>query len=268
LRIFAFILLISFWFAPYLILGMFIWPFQGELLGLAVGAVCLLLAIISSDKLMIFFTNPRRLGEKEQMMDFVKNLSFRLGLDKVGIYSTSRFPNNIYVLDNVFSRPKIIIGEGLIKMLSYEELQALVYYAMRRIKSREAIFRTLSNFLLTLMFLPVLLFEKDRGDGGFFATLRFFLLSPLFLTKIFLFKREKNLCEEDQRFLKGSDLRIPFASAIFKIGQLQPCSEGYISFNFFENLALADNQGEDLFQGFFEWGYDPNIRYQKLVKDN
>lgn len=268
LRIFAFILLIIFWFAPWVILGMFFWPLHGELYGLAVGAFLLLLAVLLSDNLMIFFTNPRRIGEKEKMMDFVKNLSFRMGIDKVGIYSTSRLPNNIYVMDNVFSRPRIIIGEGLINLLSYDELNSLIYYALFRVKSREAIFRTLVNFLLTVMFLPVLIFEKDDGRKSFLATLRFFLLSPLFFTKVFFFKRERNLQEEDQKFLQESGLRVPFASAIFKIGQLDTCERRDMASNFFENLVLADNQGEDLFQDFFEWGYDPNTRYQKLVKES
>jgi hypothetical protein len=118
------------------------------------------------------------------------------------------------------------------------------------------------------MFLPVLIFEKDDGRKSFLATLRFFLLSPLFFTKTFFFRRERNLQEEDQKFLEESGLRIPFASAIFKIGQLEPCERRDMTFNFFENLSLADNQGEDLFQDFFEWGYDPSTRYQKLVKEN
>jgi len=250
---------------------MFIWPFQGELIGAGIGALMLVITVLLSDKIGIFFTHPRGLGEKEKMMDFVKNLSFRLRLDKVGVYSTSRFPNNIYLLDNIFSRPKIIMGEELGKILSPEEIQALVYYALCRVKSKEAIFRTTSNFILTVMFLPILIFEKQSKGKGFFSTLRFFFLSPLYLARAILFRREKNLREEDEKFLQESGLRVPFASAIFKIGQLENFCDGKqipLSFYFFENLALADHQKEQFFQNFFDWGYGPDTRYKKLVKEN
>ncbi|RLA65078.1 MAG: hypothetical protein DRQ88_02525 [Epsilonproteobacteria bacterium] len=268
MRALVFISLILLWFVPFAVLGMFVWPLQGEVIGLGMGLICLFLVVLLSDKLMIFFTNPRRLGEKEKMMDYVKNLSFRLGLEDVGIYSSSRFSGNIYVLDNIFSRPKIIIGEGLLQMLSHGELQVLVYYALFRVKSGEAIFRSLANFLLIIIFLPILFFGKENSSKGLFSTLRFFFLSPFYLAKVFLFRREKNLREEDHKFLQESGLRAPFASAIFKIGQVESFNRDNLLSCFFQNLALADHQEEELFQNFFDFEYGPSARYKTLVKES
>jgi hypothetical protein len=262
-------ILILFWFLPFVLGGIFLFPLWGETFGLIAGLLLLMVLILLGDKFFLLPINPKGVRKRDEIANYADNLAFYLGINKARLYLSEKLPHNLYIVDNFFHSPQIIMGAHLEEILSRRELQVLIFYAMHRIKSKEACFRTVTNLLLMVLFFPFLLFRRLNRFGGFFETLSLFTLSPLLLVKNILYKREKTLHNEDRKYLKDYNRRVLFASAIFKINQMDYTDDlAKENFDFFENLSLVEQGDREFFENYFGLNFNPRLRYENLLKDS
>lgn len=234
----------------FLITGLIFFSDQGALIMAFLGFISVLFLALFSDKILLSFFNIKKLNIPEWANNFIKNITFRLGIKNYYVLTASG--KNIYTIDSFIGRPRIIIGEDLFETFSQEECEALIFASFLQIKNKDARFRTYSSFLINIFFLPFLKIP--------FQNLKISFVSFRYLLRSYFYKNYKEI----KLFDKGLGIyRVPFASALFKLN-MQNRGDSF----FLEDCAICENKKEEIIQYFFDVGYEFNTRYKDLLRND
>lgn len=234
----------------FLIIGLTFFSDLGTLIVAFSGIIITLLMVLFSDKILLSFFKIRKSNVPEWANSFIKSVSFKFGIKNFVVLTTEG--RNLYTIDSFVGVPRIIIGEYFFDFFSKEECEALIFASFLRIKNKESKFRTYSSILINLFFLP---FLKIPLQG-----LKISFLSFRYLIRSYFYKNEIELKSFDKSL---GIYRIPFASALFKLN-IENTGEGF----FIEDCDFSENKSGDIIQHFFDTGYDFNIRYKDLLRED
>lgn len=214
----------------------------GKILGLSVGCVFFLISALMGDKILLALIEAFPLDSKSELTSIIKNFSCHLKIDKISLFHSVKYGNNIYLFDSYWGPPSLIIGDEVMKGLSKSELKAILYEALITVRKGEGKLRNLINVALAPFYLPLLLIphKNESERRKFWRCLVNFYFFPIASLKSYLFKIKRNSWH--QRAHRQKDL----LSALFKIGQLNASGRGGLIGTIMNDLAITENETSEL----------------------
>ena len=245
------------------IVGLFFSLEYGHVIGIALGLALLLVTIFWGEKIILIFLRARYVGENEDLINQVRNFCLHLKVDEVKIYWSGLFVNNVYFTSSFFGTPAIIIGKNVYKSFQRNELNALIYASLLKIKKKEAAEMTMSSVSLFFWMLPIhLLYLKFKSPQvrKIMTTLYF----PLTYLRRAVYFKEKDVLHFDQEVVNFKGLSKDYSSAIFKLSMLPKVLDHELSSFLVEEMVLVDNQEQDSIKASLFQSTNINLRLKTL----
>jgi len=237
------------------------------ILGLLACFVVLVLGL--GDRILLFFLKAEPLKKGHFVNDILNRYSILFRQKEKKVYLVEDFCN-CYVLKALFSDTILVLDKRLLKNLSSEELEAVLFLTC--VKSRGS--RVTLNFsfqaLKSLSFLPLLFLKK--GSSLYKATnvLLTFILYPLKTMDALVFRRPTKIMEEDLEVSNKSYLGRSLASAIFKISQFnlsKKSKRADILERMIEGLAILEDSRYDALRSVSGPCLLPMSRFKALIDE-
>jgi len=193
---------------------------QGFIIGVLGLLACFVGLVLGlGDKALLFFLRAELLGEDHYVNDILDRYSFLFRQKEKKVYLIEGH-NNCYILKSFFSDLVLILDKKILDSLSREEIEAVLFLTC--IKSRGS--RVSLNFsfqaLKSLNYLPLLFLRKGSSLFKVINVILAFMLYPLKIVDILVFRRSSKILEDDLEVHNRSYLGGALSSAIFKISQL------------------------------------------------
>lgn len=246
-------------------LGFILLPGAGEFWGILIALLLSLFVFTLGDKIILGVSNAKTTIRDEFVISMVNNYSCRLGVGNIGIYSSIKFPNNIYFVETVFSRPSLMIGDNVTKYLTKEEVRALIFSSLLRIKKGDALYRTVTSLFLVPFLAPVFfsyMLKKIRIKIS--TSYIGFLTLPMKMINNKLLKNPREIMNFDKEVTSQLNESSNLASAIFKISAVNLAHEGVFSASIVESLSIADNKSIGIISNIEDLNLFNQERYQAL----
>jgi len=243
-------------------------PGPGEVYGIVIGSMILLTLVVIADKVILGAMHAKSMNVPHEVNEVVSNYACRFGVSKLNVYSTRRFPNNLYFANSLFGNPSIIIGENLYGKIKKDELEVLVVAALWSINSGEAGFRTLATLVLAIYRLPMILVPKKKlHSQSRLGTLINFFIFPLNLVRFWIFKRKSSQILSKHEIFKMGASREAYSSVIYKLSHFEEIKLGAFSSAIVQNLAIADNKSIAITSNLSLLGMMPEDRYSNIMSN-
>ncbi len=237
----AIAILFILYFCLWMMVGFVISPLYGIWYGLAFAFFLLLLFIFYGEKIILYVAQARYINDDDILVFRVRNLAYLNEIPEVKVYWSNTFSFNVYSCHSFKGTPTIIIGKALYHFLTKNELNSLIYSALLQIKKREALSRTLFNLLMMNLLIPLKLMSlisKKIQQQNFF---QIFLL-PTYYLKNSLYDNSAKLMATDREVVRLSGLKYDFASAIFKVSNLEARSGDELATFVMAHMSTVENK--------------------------
>lgn len=186
-------------------------------------------------------------------------------------YQTPLLPNNLFFLDSFIFGPSLIFGKNIEKNLSSKEMNILIFSSLLKIKEGKAKYRTMNSLLLAIWSSPAFLFSGTKNKVLFLIRgILYFIISPVLLLRMWLFKKKKNIINFDQKIILHTEDKRDFASAIYKISQKEFEAGGkyfYFGGSVMENLSIAYNQRKNFLEDLLKVKLLNEERYSRILSN-
>lgn len=227
------------------ILGLLFDLTMGPWVGLFISIVFLGFFSKWGEKLVLVFAKARYVTDDESLINQVKNFSCHLNINEVKIYWSNAFVNNVYYADSYFGKPALIIGKNIYNQFSRNELNALIYASLLKVKSGEAQNRTLVSLLFTMLYSPVYIARALLKSYRLRRNLEIFFY-PAFSLKTLMYENEKNVVGFDAEVAKMQGLKKDYMAALFKVAHLPSFNERTVGALVLAELSHSKNTTEDV----------------------
>jgi hypothetical protein len=235
------------WFA---LLGFFLDMRLGIVTGIGFSILLFMIFSFWGEKIILYFAEARYVTDDESLLNQVKNFSCHLGLRNVKIFTSVRFPNNIYYTRAYWGEPTLIIGKNIFNTLSKNELSCLIYSSLLRLKSLDACHRTMVSLILSVLLLPVYLFR--RMFSKLIKSYLIIFLYPGYFLKSFMYASSDVSILLDQEVISLPGLRKEYITSIFKISKLESDSNFTAGDYLLYQLSHIPNKSRDVLFDIFE----------------
>lgn len=108
-------------------IGFCILPFGGEIIGLLIALIYLIVVYFLGDKILLSLICAKVLPEENQYVSIVMNLTCRFGMSNVHVYTSKKYADGLYFIETLNHSSSIVIGYNLLKQLPEEELKNLIF---------------------------------------------------------------------------------------------------------------------------------------------
>ena len=237
------------------------------ILGLLACFVILVLGL--GDRILLFFLKAEPLKKGHFINDILDRYSLLFRQKKKRVYLVEGY-SNCYVLKSFFSDSLLVLDKRLLESLSSDELEAVLFLTC--VKSRGS--RVALNFsfqaLKSLSFLPLLFLKKGSNLYKAANVLLTFILYPLKIMDVLVFRRPAKIMEDDLESSNKSYLGRSLASAIFKISQLnlsEKSKRADILERMIEGLAILEDSRYDALRSVSGPCLLPMSRFKALIDE-
>lgn len=237
----AIAILFIFYFCLWILVGFVISPLYGIWYGLAFALILFAIIAFYGEKIILYVAQARYINDDDVLVFRVRNLAYLNEIPEVKVYWSNTFSFNVYCCHSFKGTPSLIIGKALYHYLSKNELNGLIYSSLQQIKNKEALNRTLFNLLMMNLLIPlklVSLISKRIQQKHFF---QIFLL-PTYYLKNALYDNAKKLMETDREVVRLSGLKYEYASAIFKVSNLEARGGDELSNFVMSHMSVVENK--------------------------
>jgi len=185
-------------------LSLFLLPFVmlAQLTGqwtvsMLIGVLFIIIMLVNCEKVVLLAFRARRLKRlDDNLSPIVTNLATRLGLGKVVIYSSGKFPKMFAAIDRPWlSSHAIVVGDSLLDKVSSQDKERLVLEALLRFKTGSAQILTFISVVFAILKLP--LWVSSRKKRHMLLAAPFGLFEKVFhVFKVPMFVLEEFVVEE------------------------------------------------------------------------
>jgi hypothetical protein len=243
-------------------IGLLLIPGTGELYGFGFSIFVLIIIMFCADKFILGIVHAKKTHVPHRFKEVAANYACRFGVNKINVYSSQLYVNNIYFTNSTFGTPSLIIGRNLFSSISDEELEVLIVAALWRIKAGDAGFRTIASLILSLYSLPLLLIKNKSGK---LASVINYFIFPLNLIKFIIFKTKSSEILSDHKIFKLGSSKEAFSSAIYKVSLMENKQIGAFSSSIVQYLAIADNKSNEMMNTLSFLGMRVEAKYSNLM---
>ena len=264
----SFIFISILWTFSLSFFGFLVFPSNGEHYGLAFGASTLIFLSLFSKQIILSLLSAKKFDDLSTS-DIVRNYCYQLGISPVQIYQTPIFNNNLFYLDSFLFGSCLIFGNNLKSDLNPREMKILIFSSLFKIKEGKVKYKTINSLLFAFFSCPAYLFSKTKSNILLLVRgVIYFIISPVLLLRMWLFKKKKNIINFDQRIILHTEDKKDFASAIYKISQKEFEASGklfYFCGSVMENLSIAFNQRKNLLEDLLKIKLLNEERYRRIL---
>jgi hypothetical protein len=230
-----------FWFS---LIGFFLNLHWGILFGALIAILFFTLFSFWGEKFILYFSSARYVTDDEMLLNQVRNFSCHLGLLGVKIYSSAKFPNNVYYAHSYIGKPTLIIGKNIFQSFSRTELNSLVYASLLRLKSSDSKHRSMVSLILLILFTPVYLARKifSKNENSY---LNIFLYPGYYLKSLMYASLDVSM-GLDRKVATLEGLKKEYIAAIFKISRLESSPNHTAGDFLLYELAHIPNKERDI----------------------
>lgn len=175
-------------------LGFFIYP-GGEAIGLLCSLIYLALGSFFLHKLFLSFLYTRELQSGHPLKTASDRICTQLNIESVKVYFSDNLPRNIYLLDSFFGQPVAIVGSHFLDGFDPKVSENLLKLIYRPLSTQDVARKTQVVWMVSLLWLPILLLEKVYFIRVFVWPLKLLLL-PIVWLKNLLVEEQKVSAEE------------------------------------------------------------------------
>jgi hypothetical protein len=268
--LFSFFLISSVWVLGSSFLGFLLLPVDGELYGMWLGIISLSFLAIFCKQVILALISAKKLDDFSRS-DIVRNYCYQLGMAPVKTYQTPLLPNNLFYLESFLFGSCLIFGKNIEKDLQPKEMNILIFSSLLKIKEGKVKYLTMNSLLLAICSCPAFLFSNTKNNILFLIRgVFYFIISPVLLLRMWLFKKKKNIINFDQKIILHTEDKKDFASALYKISQKEFEAGGkffYFSGSVMENLSIAYNQRKNLLEDLLKIKLLNEERYSRILSN-
>tara|TARA_Y100001954_G_C15820809_1_gene609860 strand:+ start:4403 stop:5251 length:849 start_codon:yes stop_codon:yes gene_type:complete len=269
IQIFVLVVFLCIAFSVPISIGFLALPNDGMLaiLGLLACFVALVLGL--GDRMLLFFLKAEPLKKEHFINDILDRYSLLFRQKEKRVYLVEGY-SNCYVLKSLFSDSILVLDKRLLESLSNEELEAVLFLTCVKSRGSKVALNFSFQALKSLSFLPLLFLKK--GSSLYKATniLLTFILYPLKIMDVLIFRRPTKIIEDDLEVANKSYLGRSLASAIFKISQLnlsKKSKRADILERMIEGLAILEDSRYDALRSVSGPCLLPMSRFKALIDE-
>ena len=234
----------------------------GAFILLTVGIIISLLLLLWGNRFLLSAMKVSPFDHAHKLNDVIKNLRCRLELNNVDIFSSRAFPNNIYFLESYAGNSSVVLGDNLLTNLNPQEIEALLFATMLKIKNSDTRCETLISTLLAIFDLPIAI--KFLRKWKYLYEIIFMYFLPIDLLRVYLFRNKQDVLHFDQQVISLTNMPIEYASAIYRTGQRTTPSNSTLG-RIVENLSVVLPDNDTLLLNVVNLGLSTRERYFALV---
>ena len=219
--------------------------------------------------MLLFFLKAEPLKKEHFINDILDRYSLLFRQKEKRVYLVEGY-SNCYVLKSLFSDSILVLDKRLLESLSNEELEAVLFLTCVKSRGSKVALNFSFQALKSLSFLPLLFLKK--GSSLYKATniLLTFILYPLKIMDVLIFRRPTKIIEDDLEVANKSYLGRSLASAIFKISQLnlsKKSKRADILERMIEGLAILEDSRYDALRSVSGPCLLPMSRFKALIDE-
>ncbi|EQC45113.1 hypothetical protein M899_3454 [Bacteriovorax sp. BSW11_IV] len=216
------------------------------------------------DRLILAAINARGALVSRDLWRRANNMSARLGLGTIYLYSAPFLNPNIYFLQSGMGRASLVFGGGIEEKLSQEELDLVIYASLKIIKIKEARAKMLVSFGHYFLALPHFALKKIKPLAWLGTIYEFLAMPGQLMNKLVL--NYLNMSVVDKEVGLETEQNRELAGSIYKIGTLSGRNATFIQKYIMNSLTYADNKRDE--NDFRLNGQDgTSLRFQNLISE-
>jgi len=150
----------------------------------------------------------------------------------------------VYFTDSYFGTPAIIIGKSVYNDFSKNELKSLIYASLLKIKSKEAISRTMIALIFLMIFSP-LYFAKSTIKNSVLKKALGLFFYPTLALKNLMYEKESEVIKFDHKVGNMEGLKKDYTSALFKLSFMDSQYDKLIGYLVISDLVHVKNKTSD-----------------------
>ncbi len=247
----------------WVLVGYFFSAYRGIIVGLILSLMILMMIFYFGEKI-ILATTKASYEKNDELVQLIKNLSYKLDLMNVKVYTTHVFANNLYYCQSLYGTPSIIIGKNLFQKLTDKELEAGLWATLKYIRSNESIYRTIFNLLLMNFYFPIFmilsLFKREH-QKAFFEV--FYL--PVYYLKAILFRNSSATFKIDREMAQSNEYFQPYKSFLYKISKTQHKGASDFSDFIMQYMNIIENKDNKILKNIIGQGISIEARIAKSL---
>lgn len=187
--------------------GFFIFGPLGELYGLVIATLIILLTITLGDRVFLVAVGAREVDERNHDIYFaLQNLSCTKGLNDVRLYVSHLLPVNVFCLHPFFNKKCIIFSERILKEKDSEIWRTCLRYALSYLENGGGRFANLVVYLTTVLLAPC--YALKRLGLRTLSVAYFYVFLPLVFLKDYINELTLNEVFRDDEMEKN--LRVTY----------------------------------------------------------
>lgn len=171
------LILFTIWTISIAAVSFLVLPFKGEVLGLSIALVYLILIYVLLDKWVLLFLMGREAKRGDANLDALNNLSYSFGLRNLKLYYSRKRLGNIVTLD--WRGQPILIVEDFYSQQKIEKRvleDAIEQFSKKQVKRSSWL-----AYVMAMYNMPLVLLEKLFKRSNIFSLLFSVWTSPFFL---------------------------------------------------------------------------------------
>ena len=219
-----------------------LFPAWGHIPALYLIGSTVALCIILGDRIILALVKAERRAS-QNLRDRIDNLCYRLGAQNVALYTAPGLTPGVYSLRGIGGNASLIVGGNITKLLSAEEVEALFYLAVLRIKVADLRFIQMCNAALFVLKGPCKYLGKFRWFKYPMIPWTFSLL-PLINIQLFITNMEQKLSDNILNTVSDRKTVDSIKSAHFKLLHLNLKRGGIIEYFLLYHLSTVETNAK------------------------
>lgn len=247
----------------FILLGLFIDLKNGIWIGFLMATILLTITLFIGEKVILILLKARYVNDDEDLINQVKNFCLHLEIPEVKVYRSGTFVRNVYFTDSFFGKPSLIVGKMIINELTKNELNALIYASLLKIKLNQAKERTLTALLWFYLLFPVFVLYKKINYPKVNIIMKW-LLVPYFYFKQRSYENIDSVLLFDKKVAYFDGLKREYTSALFKIYNFELINSDGVAEIVVSDLVLVKNQSNETLHMLLDYRIDIKERVKHL----
>lgn len=225
--------------------------------------ILLTITLFIGEKVILILLKARYVNDDEDLINQVKNFCLHLEIPEVKVYRSGTFVRNVYFTDSFFGKPSLIVGKMIINELTKNELNALIYASLLKIKLNQAKERTLTALLWFYLLFPVFVLYKKINYPKVNIIMKW-LLVPYFYFKQRSYENIDSVLLFDKKVAYFDGLKREYTSALFKIYNFELINSDGVAEIVVSDLVLVKNQSNETLHMLLDYRIDIKERVKHL----
>lgn len=185
----------------------------GFTVGIVFSLSLILFLCVYGDTVVLTILRARKLKKDDHWKRVIDSISFKIGHNKIAIFSSTTSEQPLYLLESVVSGSSIIINPILLKKFDENELRAILEQALMELKHGRLWLIVVISLLFNILEYPIFIMLTSRYLK-YVSFIFYYILTPLMLVKVFSIHSRYDatldrVIKDDNKYLLSGLFKLP-----------------------------------------------------------